>query len=222
MIIEFYGTPGAGKTFLAEKIVVQMRSEGIRAKNIVELGRTKIKNKAINKVVRVLLKVFPKYKRLKTELSQVVADFASIPAKYNDESIGGFLDNIVYYSFWYDRLRGKRGVYLFDEGIAHQYVNMIANYEITTCEVSKLMGFVSAMPPVVYVTCEKTVNLDSIQARNRHVCYIDELKGNELKACINDYCSACENIREMVSPITVRREDSIQNNIQLIRKNVGV
>lgn len=218
MIIEFYGTPGAGKTYLANTIVSQLEQEGIHAENVVELGRSQVKNKAINKVVRTALMVLPKYKRLKADLCREVQGYLNTPAKYNDEPISGFLDNITYYTFWYEKLRNKKGVYLFDEGIAHQYVNMMANYGISMDEVVKLGKLVPYLPPVVYLTCEETANLESIQSRNRHVCYIDELTGSELKSCIRDYRDGCERVRELVTPIIIRREDDVQDNIKQIRK----
>ena len=97
MIIEFYGTPGAGKTFLAAQIINVVSAEGIKAKNIVELGRSNIKNKAINKVIRFVITFLPKYKALKFSLLNVANEYVKIKSKYNDEPLEGFIDNIVYY-----------------------------------------------------------------------------------------------------------------------------
>lgn len=222
MIVEFYGTPGAGKTYLANAIVSQLETEGIYAENIVELGRSKTKNKAINKLVRASLKIFPRYVKLKTDLCQALQEYLNTSAKYNDEPIEGFLDNVVYYTYWYEKLRNKKGVYLFDEGISHQYVNMMANYGISLNDVKGINELIPYLPPVVYVTCESTVNLEAIRSRNRHVCYIDELTGDDLEACIRDYRQACESVLGTVSPFTVKREDDVQLNIRLIRKAVGI
>lgn len=222
MIVEFYGTPGAGKTYLANAIVSQLEKEGIHAENIVELGRSKVKNKAINKVVRVFLRFLPRYKRLQADLRQVAQKYISIPAKYNDEQISGFLDNIIYYSYWYERLRNKKGVYLFDEGIAHQYVNMMANYGVSKADIVKLSKLIPYMPPVVYVTCEISRNLESIKSRNRHVCYIDELTGTDLESCLDAYRCGCELVEDIVSPYRVRREDDIKENINFVCESVGI
>ena len=222
MIVEFYGTPGAGKTYLANAIVSQLKTEGVYAENVVDLGRSKTKNKAINKTIRVYLKIIPRYKKLKTDLCEVMQKYRNTAAKYNDEPIEGFLDNIVYYSFWYEKLRCKKGVYLFDEGISHQYVNMMANYGVSLNDVIEIKGLVPYLPPIIYVACESMVNFESIQLRNRHVCYIDELTGDELEACIREYRKACENILETVSPLVIKREDNIQYNIRLIREAVGI
>lgn len=222
MIVEFYGAPGAGKTYLASQVIDSCAKDGKTAINVVELGRSSVRYKAVNKVVRPMLNIIPRYASLEKKLMEIVKAYVDVKAKYNDEGIDGFVDNIVYYSFWYQRYETKDGLYIFDEGIVHQYLNMIANYGVTVDEVLRIHQIVPFLPQQVYVECSEDVNLTSFKGRNRHVCYIDELEGEELSDCLHAYQNACVMVNTFLRPIVVHRKNDVKQNAALVQNHLGL
>lgn len=98
----------------------------------------------------------------------------------------------------------------------------MSSYDVPVEVIRTIYELIQYIPPVVYVSCNHEMNLESIKKRNRHVCYIDELTGQDLLDCIKDYRSSCEKIKSLLEPLTICRENDIALNVELIRNVIGI
>lgn len=213
MILEFMGMPGVGKTYLADALIKHMDKKSVKAVNLVEMSRQNTLYKIYFRFLRVLIKTLPRYKNLRHELAQIVKPYANKDAAFNNVYIDGYINTLILYKLLHDKYDSSQKLYILDEGIVQQLVNMKVNYDINDDTVKNIISAVNKQINTVYIVGSFEITVASIEKRNRHVCYIDELKDEQLKAFLEKYNESCETIAQTVSPIVVKRGDSIKDNI---------
>lgn len=213
MVIEFMGMPGVGKTYLADALIKNVDKKSVKAVNLVEMSRHNTFYKVYFRFLRVLTKILPNYKKLRYELAQFVKPYANKNAAFNDIYIDSYVNTLIMYKLLHDKYDSSKNLYILDEGIVQQLVNMKVNYDIDDDTVKNIISAVDKRIDLVYILASFDITIASIEKRNRHVCYIDELKDEQLKAFLEKYNESCEALAQTVSPVVVKRGDNIEDNI---------
>jgi hypothetical protein len=221
MVIEFFGLPGSGKTYLSDKLACHFNEKNIKCINLVEKSRTILTYKVLFRILRLYLKISNKYKSLYIQISDLLGAYKNKKAEYNTVFINNYIEQIVLYCFLHSHFRNKKGLYILDEGVLQQIVNIIVNYDISQSDIQSVLNLLCN-----YFDSFNSIKLDisvdqsknSMIIRNRHVCYIDELKGEELDKFLSKYYSACKTVESLTSPLVLNRNSSISYNITELEK----
>ncbi|MDE5947155.1 MAG: hypothetical protein K2G63_07625 [Oscillospiraceae bacterium] len=219
MIIEMTGLPGAGKTYLGNAFVELMKSKNIAAVNWVNMRRTSIVYKAMCKAIRCFTHIIPSCIEYRKNLRNILKNHLSATAIYSKASISTYIDNIVEYTSLYKKYQYKKKILVFDEGIIQQLVNIIVNFSLSETEKKELfLAIKSEMFSCVYLKIGINEAIESIISRNRHVCTIDELRGEELNQFLIKYEAVCDLCTERMHSVELYRNDSIEKNMKLLYK----
>lgn len=224
MVIEFYGMPGSGKTTFANDLVKKSYGN-ISWVNVTDKSRTSFLYKVYFKILRIITKKNKKYLKIKNEVIDIVREYKNISAKYNENNV--FIDDYAIemaFDIWmYKKLYEKKKIYIFDEGIIQQIINMCVNYDVDIKTVEKLVDYIKMGKEYrCYYANSVESTINSIEQRNRHVCFIDELKGKELKDYLNKYNASCMSLFELTDSIEINREDDFDNKSDVICKAIGL
>ncbi|MBQ3543813.1 MAG: hypothetical protein IJA34_02310 [Lachnospiraceae bacterium] len=224
MVIEFYGMPGSGKTTFANDFAKKKYGD-VSLINITDKSRTSFWYKVYFKILRTLVKKNKEYLKYRDELIDIVREYRSISAKYNENNV--FIDDYVMemaYDIWtYKKLYEKKKIYIFDEGIVQQIINMCVNYDVDIKTVEKLVDYIKKGKEYrCYYTNSIESTINSIEQRNRHVCFIDELKGKELEDYLNKYNQSCSTLLGLTDSIKINREDDFDYKSDVICKAIGL
>lgn len=217
MVIEFMGIPGSGKSFLGNSLSETLNKKKIKSINILDKSRHEIKYKILFKIWHLAAyksKIYAKtYKIIKKEFS----DYQNIKAGYNVCSINDYIDVIAFYVFLYEKLKDKKKIYIFDEGIFQQLSTIYVNYNLTYESLDSVLKYVEKyIPKTIYMRTDVDVAIASIKKRNRHVCYIDELEGEELRTFLNKYIKISERFVEKKGIYIINRSDSSDANVKKV------
>lgn len=211
MIIEFMGLPGVGKSYLGKQLENELSYRGIKCISVVERSRTSLRWKLLSKCLHIIIPTTAYYRELREELIEIASASAnnSSRAVYNDNSVDivDYIEQIVFLNYVYTKLQSSRTVYIFDEGIAQQFANIIVNFGSSIETVQYMLLLLGENPKTVYLTYPFEKIKQSITARNRHVCYIDELRDKELDQFLSSYQKACDSIACVVKPFIIDRTD---------------
>lgn len=212
MVIEFLGSPGSGKTYLANCLVEFLNENNIKCKNLVDLNRTKIQYKIIFKLVRMYLKINPK---TKTQILKIAKNFDC--KGYDNLNIGKEIAlEFVFYCYLYKKLQNKNNIYLLDEGIEQQIATLMTFYSLTENEIQYLHSFIDFKQNIIVINVDLNDNIESIKQRNRHVCSIDEYKGEKLKKFLIEYQNSVNYLTRRKDCLIIYRNDLLKNNINKI------
>ncbi len=185
MIVELFGLPGSGKTFMVERL---------RAK-----GSDLNKNKShviIPNLVVFLKKIavfFPSALLIRLKIKKILKE-ELIDYPYIDRPLKMWINNIVMVWFGYEHLGGRRQI-LLDEGLVQRIVAMCVNCDITYSSMDKLVNLLVEKEIHPFYLKEEVDNcMDSIRTRNRHVSEMDELEGETLHKYLIDYANRFDHI----------------------------
>lgn len=207
MVVEFFGVPGAGKTYLANKAAKKFRGEGKKCENVTDKSRTEFFFKLRFKISSALIRFSGGYKRKLVYLKKLTEEYREIPAKYNDCFIIDYLKAIALMDCLYAKYGKKKGIYIFDEGICQQAANMIVNYGVTPEIAGKAIESCENSGDKIYLETDLDTALSSVKERNRRVCFIDNLEGDTLRGFLISYTEACESIRLITEAEVIKRAD---------------
>lgn len=223
MIIEFMGLPGVGKSYLGKQIEKELSYRGIKCISVVERSRTSLIWKFLSKCLHIGVSRMPKYRRLRNELVDLAYPYASARARYNENTvrIANYIEQIAFLDYVYTKQHSSKNVYIYDEGIAQQFVNMIVNFGVDIEIIQSMILLLGKYPKMVYMTYSVKKIKESIAIRNRHVCYIDELKDGELNKFLISYQEACNLVSCIFKPLNIDRADDEQLNIDKIMRSIN-
>lgn len=218
MVIEFMGLPGSGKSFLGNRIEEKCAVKGKKCVNVIDRSRTSFCWKTVFKLLHMLLPALPSYRDELNHLCEVATEYLAIQPRYNYDSvqIRNYIGQIVFLKMLYVKLINSKTLYIFDEGIAQQFVNIRVNYNVSEEILRGMYVVLQQELNAFYLMSPLEVVKDSIEKRNRHVCYIDELKGINLDKFLVDYQDACEVIKSIVHPLRLDRETAADGNADII------
>lgn len=188
MIIELFGSPGAGKTYAINKI----HPGAVREEKGV---RDQLLN-PIKRIIKSLITFFPYAFRVRRIIRNCILGETVEAPKYKPVDISDFIRNISMLSVVYKM--SCSDVYM-DEGIVHRTISMCINYGVSkeTCsKIIKELFFVIKDVRVIFLDVPKENCLKSINRRNRHAHSIDELSGKKLNAFLSSYEEYCQYICE--------------------------
>ena len=220
MILEFFGLPGVGKSYLGMQIERELNSNGERCISIVERSRTSFHWKLWYKLAHLFVSVTPTYKEKVNSLISITKEYEARLPIYNVPAVRivNYIKQIAFLDYIYSKLALKSTLYIFDEGIIQQIANMIVNYQLDKDTLGKMLAKLENGFTVVYMSWSIEKILDSIKQRNRHVCYIDELTGAKLEDFLSCYLNACELLSYVTKPIKINRESDISEYASVIIK----
>ena len=213
MIVEFFGIPGSGKTFLANKIVAETNNKKYQIVNLIDKSRTSIFYKIMFRVLFFFAKREKQYCSNVKKIQSTLSAYQTVPAKYNKVFIDRYVNKIAFYLYLYERLEKKGKIYLFDEGIYQQVVNMMVNYGVSQKDALCVIKIVSEnFFRRVFFECDIETSFLSMKKRNRHVCFIDDLNEEDLKVFLSQYEVCCECLAKMPFVITMKRSSDFEIN----------
>lgn len=217
MIVDIYGLPGSGKTYLADQLAASLSGM-----NATSFERTTIPGKLLSRLCFFGIRVLPSARKLEKELGLLVN-------KANPSSLFGIYENTDYCIrsltvsiLKYGLLGGKKGTYLFDEGILHTLVKLYGDTDISLQELAECTHYVLEKlkeTKCVFVYNHYDVNkcIEAMHARNRRVCQFDSLDELRLTGIMNRYAAAIEVVNHAVEHLViVEREDTLDAKITKI------
>lgn len=197
MIVELYGSPGCGKTYLVHKLTGQ--------DNTVAMSDSKIKRVLIN-AAKKLSMLTPESIKLKNNLRQAVNEG---PRKniYIDRSVDYFINNIVLLSFGYRHINKDM---LMAEGLVHRVVSMAVNFGWNEDIVDRVLEVLTEplqnVKPV-YLKVNADICFKSAKLRNRHESEMDELSDVMLRKYIKDFEILFDHVTNKNNYTIITRED---------------
>lgn len=175
MIVEYFGIPGGGKTFQANLYKKELKSKGLAFWDISRHKGTPLYMKVLYKIADVMIYVLPKYRRQIYLYREICRD-----CKKDVSRLDGRIHNIVLFLLVYDMIGSINRIIINDEGQLHWILSLCAN---NGCPVDRILSvYLSDRHSVVCRCVDVTVDtaFHNIRQRNRHVCYIDEMRDEAL------------------------------------------
>ncbi len=212
MVVEFMGMPGSGKTFISNALVLSLKQDSVKAINIIDKSRYNFFYKGLFKILKLMGPRRKVYREFALRLKRILNKRLDKMAKFNNCCIDTYINSIVFYCFLYDLFYHKRRLYIFDEGILQQLVNIMVNFNPSEEEINEILElFKGYHIPVIYLRVEIDDVLNSIKSRDRHDCYIDELEGEELINFLIKYQNDCERLCDKMGCVLIDRNIDIRN-----------
>lgn len=179
MIVELFGCPGAGKTYIINAIKGDS--------SIAMTSKNKFTSVMIGLAKRLVV-FSPNMLILKRRVKNVIRG-KRLEARYINKSINYLLDKIIIVAFGYGRLENKKHIFM-DEGIIHRVVSFAVNYNL---EIEDVLNILKILEPyfkksmVFYLDVSETKCFEGIRKRNRKECEMDFFDDVKLKAFIKEY-----------------------------------
>lgn len=220
MVIEFIGIPGSGKTHFCKYLLRTLNLP--ESRDIVEASRTVCKYKILFKLLQLECRNKRFYKELKAVLKKLLKPYAEAIAEFNTVDIYSYIDSLIFYCFLTDKLQAKKELYLLDEGILQQIINMYVNFDISEETINEIIDVLSLYIHSAYIRCTLEISKRSIKERNRHVCYIDEIHGEKLNRFLAKYMIGCEIVGKVAKSYILNRDELLENNVDHLIKWFGI
>lgn len=176
MILELYGSPGSGKSYILAAAIGKKEQ---RKENGIKQGFVTL----IKKVSAYL----PSSLMLKGKMMTVLGD-ECYRCVYFERPLSEYLNNICMLIFFYRILRNKE-LYM-DEGYIQRITAMAVNLDIPPKKTMRLIKIIHDEVPFVqsvYLKTEIESCFVSIRNRNRHEVDMDEIDDENLKEFLKKY-----------------------------------
>lgn len=178
MIIELYGLPGCGKSFLLSSLTGKMDASH-STKNPCREMLMKLLKKAV---------VFtPGAMKLKKKIYVVLGTEKKSPI-YFYRPLSVYIDNLCMIATSYRRLK-RKDLYM-DEGYIQRIVAMAVNYGISIEDTFHIIDIIRKVIPYTYtfyLYYDAEACFQSIKGRNRHEVEMDELDDEMLMKFLKQY-----------------------------------
>lgn len=183
MILELFGSPGAGKTYIINQIHPgAIKEEKSKSDHLAD---------PIKKGIKACISLTPYAARIRRTIRKCLEECEIAPPKYKPVTINDFIWNISMLGSVYKLSKGN--VYM-DEGVVHRVISMCINYEINKercCKIIESLSYVIKDVKVIFLNVSKDDCLKSIIKRDRHKYSIDELEGEILNTFLSSYEEYC-------------------------------
>lgn len=214
MVIELFGLPGSGKSFLCDKI-----QELGYAKNIMKFYKENFIGKVIFHLFLNCFTINKKLKKLYNDSLKIIGNTANYKNQINSSiPINLYVKYMVYIFFLENNI--KKNI-IIDEGIMHYSMALHAEYDLELEKIEEIIKLYEVKSKQTYcLKCDKDIILMQIKKRNRKNTSIDFLEENELNNILEKYSKAQEflvrkykinylNINEIISKIEERKNGKI-------------
>ena len=197
MIVEICGLPGAGKSFLIQQLNGSRIHDGKDGRKLLAFFIRIAKKAAVWMPSSLILK-----RKIKGALKDIPEQASFFPRKKSN-----YINKLAMLAFGY-RWSGRNVIYV-DEGIVHQVVSFAVNYNFP---MEKVFGLLDVLrkymihTEVIYLNVDLDECLKSIRKRNRHVCDMDELTGEQLRCFLSSYRKYFEAINQKYQYRTIGRD----------------
>lgn len=207
MLIEFMGLPGSGKTTFANDLDNHARSL-IRSSllNLTQLSRSKFSWRVRAHALRKVFPLIPSAVDIRKECIRLLDKPLNSPARYGGEQLAGYVNDLSLRIWLHDRLDNSETCYCLDEGVSQSMVILRVNYDVSETILESLYTQVcnSAFRPFWYRVAPAVAEASMIE-RDRHVCFIDELRGSELTEYVSRFNDACELVAHITNAVPIER-----------------
>ena len=178
MIIELFGCPGSGKTYIVNKIsnisiISGKQDDGLKGK--------------IKGILKGMTKYLPTSIMLRRKVYKCLK-FKSREGIFIYKSLDYYIQKINLLIIVYKCLH-KKNIFM-DEGVIHRIVSMDVNFNFSDtelCEVIKVYLPYLENAKIFYVNESIDICISNIKKRNRHECDMDEFTESKLKKFIENY-----------------------------------
>lgn len=206
MIIEFYGLPGSGKSY----VIGQLRGN-LHTK---EGPMNSFKRFCLSCVKKIVIWT-PESILLRWKINRLLKNQQDNPAFINRKK-HEYIDNLVMLAFVY-RWAGRRIIYM-DEGIVHRVVAFAVNYNLSIGQMESILETLEKYierAHVFFLDVEIEECLHSIKSRNRHQAEMDEFNDETLKDFLQCYMKYFRAINSRHDFIHITR-----NHLEPIKKMI--
>lgn len=197
MYVEYLGIPGCGKTFWKDKYLEQLRADGGA---LLDVSRQKVMPlwlKVFYKLAETFLLQLPRYKKETHEYEEACKGCRKEP-KYLPFSLAYCIKDVVLASLLHDIFSGKK-IYVNDEGQLQRVVFLVVQYGVSLDKLLPIYKKYRGDVKTIYVKTEVETAIANIRKRNRHVCPMDELSDNELRAYEQECYECCEQMAKEIN-----------------------
>ncbi|HCD9038592.1 TPA: hypothetical protein ACGVDH_002136 [Enterococcus faecium] len=221
MIIELFGLPGSGKSYLTNKLIDELNSEGIQAVNVTEYLNGTIKGRITKKILLNSFYINFPLKRIRNDIINLVPKKNSWKSNFGIYDTSDFTLNTIAMILYLQMKMNDNKVYILDEGAMHTIVKMAGDFDLSFEEVSDLSTYVlkklrSNEGLIIYNSASVEKSIESIKSRNRHVCTFDELPDHKLLSILNKYNAVCKSISNSYNVLEIERSTLLMENIKKI------
>lgn len=217
MIIEMIGPPGAGKTYLSNKMIDELNKKNIKSINVIDAQRNKFFIKLIWRITSYLVKYNSNYKKELYYFRNVFERYKSIQSNFIEVQIDTYIQRLAFLKYLYRKLNNSSKVYIFDEGIVQALLSMGIYFNIDSKIYERYLNDILPEDIMfVYIDAKNDVVLESIRLRDRHVCQLDEFNDYEMDKFLNKYNEYCKYTVEKINCLKIYRNDKLEKNIDII------
>lgn len=214
MIIDLYGLPGSGKTYLGNELERYFQKKGIKAKNITNYLRETITGKILKQIAFLTITFNPKINKY----FKILKNNALVSNKNNIY----YLKELSILIFLYKKLYNKKNIFIFDEGVYHTIIKLFTKIDTQEKDVLSLIKKTSQLIPsdikTIYLKTSTTESFKSIRRRDRHSCPFDELNDRKLNTYLEKNFILCEKIDKNVDVLIVKSKNySIEKILKKLR-----
>jgi hypothetical protein len=196
MIVELYGSPGAGKTYIKDRVIP----------GEVEAANRKNRKWFVKFVKRAVL-LFPFSFICRKKIYEIIGGHDYKPI-YNNVTVSSCVNNIVMVLYGYTHLKSKKR--FMDEGVIHRIISLSVNYNFHIKTVFEIIDYVTPFLGQIkefYLYLNPEECYKSIKERDRHECNIDELDDESLRKYLDAYKYYCDAVCQKYRHSLVTRED---------------
>lgn len=220
MIVELFGLPGSGKSYIANGLIAELKERNIRAVNMTEYMNNTFVGKVEKKLLLygIQLGVFEKSRK---KIIDMLPQHKTWVSMYGIYESANYPINMIVLNLLVQKQKTDNVIYIYDEGVVHSIVKMMADFELDNSVTKALIECViktisSSGGIVIYNMATVETCIQSIKTRNRHVCVFDELSTEKLYKILNNYKSYCDKIADDQTVMRIDRNDKMKDNLEQV------
>lgn len=194
MIVEFFGIPGCGKTYCANKYKEKLKKEGVPYFDFSRCHSSPFFIKLTNILFDIAVRFLPKYRKITKEYLKLYDKKKKSVPKHLPFSINYCISRITASLFLHNLFAKTKIQIINDEGMIQWICFLSIQYEISIDSILNIQS------PFGNGICnwfvEKSVNqsMENIKKRNRHDCEMDNLDNYSLQSYLEDFYLACKSV----------------------------
>ena len=220
MIVDLFGLPGSGKSYIANGIITELKKRNIKAVNMTEYMNNTFIGKAKKRLLLygIQLGIFEKKRKKIVNMLPQHKTWVSMYGIYESAS---YPINMIVLILLVQKQKTDDVVYIYDEGVVHSIVKMMADFELDNSVTNALIEYAiktisSSSGIVIYNMATVETCIQSIKRRNRHVCAFDELSIEKLYKILHAYKTYCDKIARDHVVMRIDRNNMTKDNVEQV------
>lgn len=212
MNIEFFGIPGAGKSFYCNKI-----NEKKQYKNIMFFYKENFYGKILFHLFIYFGMIISKFNKIYIFLKDILGkDLNNTNIISNKKNMTIYLKYIIFIYF----LEKNRTNIIIDEGIVHFCMVLYAEYNVSKEKCIQILEYFDSQKykdnrKVYGIECNITTSLERIKKRNRKRAPMDFLEDKELEELLNKYNEFMKNVENRYEMLNEEELQKMGRNVCL-------